>query len=44
MIGSDLSDEEIADTMAWEAARIALIRKVYVDQRHVVMALGIRIR
>ncbi len=44
MTETDLTDEEIADVLAWEPARVARIRKVYVDQRHVVMALGARIR
>ncbi|WP_447727242.1 tyrosine-type recombinase/integrase [Sphingomonas koreensis] len=39
----DLTDEEAADIVGWSPARVATIRKVYVDQRQVVVALGKRI-
>lgn len=38
-----LTDEEAADIMAWSPARVAHIRKVYVDHMRVVVALGEKI-
>jgi len=40
---TDLSDQEIADIMGWSPFEIARIRKVYVDQRATVVAIGQRI-
>ncbi|NYT43143.1 tyrosine-type recombinase/integrase [Sphingomonas sp. R-74633] len=39
----DCTDEEAADIMGWSPARVGQIRKVYVDQKAVVVALGARI-
>jgi integrase len=39
----ELTDEEAAEIMAWSPARVARIRKVYVDQARTVVALGARI-
>ena len=39
----ELTDEEAADVMSWSPARVANIRKVYVDQFRTVVALGERI-
>jgi len=39
----DLTDEEAADVMGWSPARVARIRKVYVDHKRVIVALGERI-
>lgn len=38
-----LTDQEIADIMAWGVERVAQIRRVYVDQARVVVAIGARI-
>lgn len=38
-----LTDEEAADIMAWSPARVARIRKVYVDQLATIIAIGRRI-
>jgi integrase len=38
-----LTDTEIADIMAWSVDRIAQIRRVYVDQARVIVAIGERI-
>ncbi len=38
-----LTDNEIADIMAWSPERIATIRKVYVDDAQTVVAIGQRI-
>lgn len=40
---TDLTDKEIADVMAWSPERIGTIRRVYVDDSSVVVALGERI-
>lgn len=40
----DLTDKEAADIMAWSPERVGNIRKVYVDQAQVVVAIGKRIR
>lgn len=42
-VQTDLTDKEIADVMAWSPERIATIRRVYVDDASVVVALGKRI-
>jgi integrase len=39
----NLTDEEAADIMGWSPTRVAQIRKVYVDHKRVVVALGERI-
>jgi site-specific recombinase XerD len=38
-----LSDQEVADMMAWSPQQVADIRRVYVDQARVVVAIGERI-
>lgn len=43
MLGG-LTDQDIAEAMAWSPQRVSHIRRVYVDQRAVTMALGQRIR
>jgi len=42
-VETDLTDKEIADVMAWSPERIGTIRRVYVDDASVVVALGERI-
>lgn len=42
--GCGLDDEEVADIMAWSTERVRQIRRTYVDQTSVVVALGERIR
>jgi len=39
---TDLSDREAADIMGWSPDRVATIRRVYVDQSKIVVALGER--
>lgn len=39
----ELTDDEAADIMGWQPGRVAQIRKVYVDHKAVVVALGERI-
>jgi integrase len=39
----DLTDEEAAEIMGWSVTRVARIRRVYVDHKAVVVALGARI-
>lgn len=41
---TDLTDREAADIMGWAPDRVAAIRKVYVDQSKVVVALGERLK
>jgi integrase len=41
---SDLTDREAAEIMGWSPERVADIRRVYVDQARVVVAIGERIR
>lgn len=43
LILSGLTDQEVADVMGWGTDRIANIRRVYVDQERVVVAIGRRI-
>ena len=43
MVQTDLNDQEIADIMGWSQQEVARIRKVYVDQRATVVAIGQRI-
>lgn len=38
-----LTDEEAATIMSWSAARVTRIRRVYVDDARVVVAIGRRI-
>jgi integrase len=40
---TDLSDREAADIMGWSPDRVATIRRVYVDQSKIVVALGERL-
>jgi hypothetical protein len=42
--GQPLTDEEVGDMMGWSAEHVAQIRRVYVDQARVVVAIGERIR
>lgn len=44
MIGPNLTDQEIADIMGWSPEEVLRIRRVYVDQTAVVVALGERIK
>lgn len=39
---TDLSDRQIADVMGWSPERVSGIRRVYVDQSKVLIALGER--
>ena len=39
-----LSDQQVADMVAWSPQQVADIRRVYVDQARVVVAIGERIR
>lgn len=41
--GTDLTNNEVADIMAWSPERIEHIRRTYVDQSRVVVAIGERI-
>jgi integrase len=43
MVQTDLSDQEIAEIMGWSPQEVARIRKVYVDQRATIVAIGQRI-
>jgi integrase len=43
LILAGLTDQEAADIMAWSVDRIAQIRRVYVDEARVVVAIGRRI-
>lgn len=43
MISTDLTYHEIADIMGWSPEEVGRIRRVYVDQRAVVVAIGQRI-
>lgn len=43
LILAGLTDQEAADTMGWSPEQVATIRRVYVDQASVVVALGKRI-
>jgi len=44
MTRTDLNDAEIADIMGWSPDEVGRIRRVYVDQNAIVVALGERIR
>ena len=39
-----LTDQEIADIMGWAADKVARIRRVYVDQSSIIVAIGRRIQ
>src|SRR5205823_13654740 len=41
---TDFSDREVAEVMGWSPERVGTIRRIYVDQRDVVVALGERIK
>lgn len=41
---TDISDREVAEVMGWSPERVGTIRRIYVDQRDVVVALGERIK
>ncbi len=41
--GGSLSDEQIAGVMGWSAAQVSAIRKRYVDEAAIVVAIGQRI-
>jgi integrase len=41
---ADLSDREAADIMGWSPERVAAIRRVYVDQSKILVALGERLK
>ncbi|WP_265535911.1 hypothetical protein [Sphingomicrobium astaxanthinifaciens] len=43
MTETDLTDVEIAGVMGWSPDEVARIRKVYVDERATVVAIGQRI-
>ena len=43
LIKAKLTDQEVAEVMGWGADRVANIRRVYVDQSHVVVAIGARL-
>lgn len=43
MTECDLTDREIADIMSWSPDHVGSIRKVYVDQAQVIVAIGERI-
>ena len=38
------SDEKVADVMGWSPRQVRGIRRSYVDQRHVSVAIGERLR
>lgn len=44
MHGANLTDQEVADIMGWSPQQVADIRRVYVDQARVIVAIGQRIR
>lgn len=43
LILAGLTDQEVADILGWGVERVATIRRVYVDQARVVVAIGERI-
>ena len=43
LIMAGLTDQEVAEAMAWSPEQVSTIRRVYVDQARVVVALGKRI-
>ena len=44
MTECDLTDREIGEIMAWSPERVGSIRKVYVDQAQVIVAIGQRMK
>ncbi len=44
MTGGDLTDQQIAEMMGWSPLNVSRIRRVYVDQQAVVVAVGQRLR
>jgi len=44
LILAGLTDHEAPEIMAWSPEQVAGIRRCYVDQRHVVVAIGERLR
>jgi integrase len=44
MHGAGLTDQEVAEIMGWAPEQVAAIRRVYVDQARVIVAIGQRIR
>ena len=44
LIIAGLTDREVADIMGWSPERVATIRRLYVDQARVVVAIGERIK
>lgn len=44
LILAGLNNQEVADIMAWSPEQVAGIRRCYVDQGHVVVAIGERLR
>ena len=44
LILANQSDEKIADVMGWSPLQVRGIRRSYVDQRHVSVAVGDRLR
>jgi hypothetical protein len=42
LIRARLADQEIAEVTAWSTDRIANIRRVYIDQSSLVVAIGAR--
>ena len=44
LILANQSDETIADVMGWSPRQVRGIRRSYVDQRHVSVAIGERLR
>lgn len=43
MTQTDLTDHQIADIMGWAADKVARIRRVYVDQSGMIVAIGERV-
>nr|WP_246427344.1 tyrosine-type recombinase/integrase [Sphingopyxis panaciterrulae] len=44
LLRAGLSDHEVADIMAWSPEQVSGIRRTYVDQSAVIVAIGERIR
>ncbi|MFN3315153.1 MAG: hypothetical protein ACK46Q_17100, partial [Hyphomonas sp.] len=43
LILADLTDSEVADIMGWAVEKVSGIRRTYVDQSRVIVAIGERI-
>ena len=41
---TDLTDQQIANIMGWVSDKVARIRRIYVDQSRIIVALGERTR